>query len=235
MRLTTRARTRGARGVRGDDAADTTTGATSLAERLRRAYVAHALADALPTRRSWALKRALDLAIALPLALLTAPLWLVVALLLWARYRQPPLVTRVCGARGGATCAVPLFRSAPDTQYHIESQDERSMEVWPSASRLDRLPAIWSVVSGRLSLVGPAPWTLTAYDAAPADALARLQVAPGQVRLRAVGRLGCLAATPAEADRLYVTHGSLWMDLEQLAAAALMRRRYFSRDASADE
>lgn len=235
MRLTTRARTRGARGVRGDEAADSTARATSLAARLRRAYVAHALADALPSRRSWALKRALDLAIALPLALLTAPLWLVVALTLWARYRQPPVVTRVCGARGGAPYAVPMFCSAPDAEYHVESHDEIPIEVWPSASRIDRLPAIWSVVSGRLSLVGPAPWALTAYDTAPAEALARLQVAPGHVRLRAVGRLGRLATTAAEADRLYVTHGSLWMDIEQLVAAAFMRRRFFSRGAPPDE
>lgn len=233
MRLNTRARadsTRRVVGMSGDDSADATRQVASLQERLRRAYVAHALADALPRRRNWAMKRALDLAIALPLALITAPLWLLVAVRLRGRYHQRPTITRMCAARGGAAYALAMFRSAPDGEYHEEGQKD----VWPDASRLTRLPALWSVVTGQMSLVGPAPWLLSAYADAPTDALARLQTAPGLLRLRAFGLLNRLATTEAEADKRYVTHGSLWMDLEQLAAAALMRRRIFSQEAPED-
>lgn len=230
MRSNTRTRadsTRRVESMSGGEAADATSQAASLQERLRRAYVAHALADALPRRRRWAVKRALDLTIALPLMLITAPLWLLVALRLRVRYHQRPTVTRVCAARGGVAYAVAMFRSAPDGEYHVEGQND----AWSDASRLTRLPALWSVVIGQMSLVGPAPWLLSAYADAPTEALARLQTAPGLLRLRAVGLLSRLATTEAEADKRYVTHGSLWMDLEQLAAAALMRRRFFSQGA----
>jgi lipopolysaccharide/colanic/teichoic acid biosynthesis glycosyltransferase len=185
--------------------------------------VAHALTDALPRRRSWFLKRALDLGVAIPLSLVTLPISLCMALWLWLRFHHRPTVTRVCTMRGGVAYSVRQFRVMANSDSHDMSQSS----AWLSGAWVTRLPALWSVVCGHMSLVGPAPWPFAAYDAVSTDALARLSVAPGLLRLRSVGRLGRLAVTQADADLRYVTHGSLWMDLEQIAAAALMPGRRF--------
>jgi lipopolysaccharide/colanic/teichoic acid biosynthesis glycosyltransferase len=202
-----------------------------LADRLRRAYVAHALTDALPRRRSWLLKRLLDLGVVIPLALVTLPIFLCMALWLWLRFHHRPTVTRVCAMRGGVAFTVRQFRAVATSDSHLESQPS----AWLSDAWAMRLPALWSVVRGKMSLVGPAPWLFAAYDAVPTDALARLSVAPGMLRLRPVGRLGRLAATQADADLRYVTHGSIWMDLEQIAAAALMPGRRFPASVTPDD
>lgn len=205
----------------------------TLAARMRRAYVAHALAGALPARRRWRLKRALDLAIGLALLVVALPLGLAFALGRLVRFHQWALLSERCAARCGATFILRQFRSA---RSEAPAHDGAGLaDAWRSASRLARLPAVWSVVTGEMSLVGPAPCAIATFNERPIGELARLYVAPGLVRLRPVGRLQRVAATRAEADLRYVTDGSWWMDCEQLAAAALLPRRRFPSPASSAE
>ena len=193
-----------------------------LTARMRRAYVAHALAGLLPQRRHWRLKRALDLALILPLLVGAAPLSLAIALSVWVRFHQRAISARRCATRGDAANTPPACDGAGLT------------DAWLNASRLARLPALWSVVRGEMSLVGPAPCALAQFAERPVGELARLYVAPGVTRLRPVGRLRRLATNQAEADLRYITYGSLWMDCEQLAAAVFMPSRQFpSRTSSA--
>lgn len=212
-----------------------------LVARMRRAYVAHALAGLLPQRRWWWLKRALDLILALPLLIVSLPLSLAFVLSARVRFHQRATITRRCATRGGAAFTLRQFRRAGDASGETSAHDGDGLagaalaDAWLSASRLARLPALWSVVTGEMSLIGPAPCAIAEFSGRPAGELARLYVAPGLARLRPVGRLRRLAATQAEADLRYVTHGSLWMDCEQLAAAALMPSRQFPSLASSAE
>lgn len=194
-----------------------------LSERLTRAYVAHALAGLLPRPRRWLLKRAIECALALILYISAAPVSLVVALSLWIRFHGQPHATRRCVGRGGRVFTLWQLQMAPG----VAPAGEATMrDAWLSASRVAKLPALRCALAGEMSLVGPAPWPVEAAGSWSAHALARLYVAPGILRLRPVGRLR-QAQTLAEADLLYVTGGSLWMDMQQLLAALLLPQRRF--------
>jgi lipopolysaccharide/colanic/teichoic acid biosynthesis glycosyltransferase len=210
-----------------------------LAARMRRAYVTHALAGWLPQRRHWRLKRALDLAVLLPLLVGALPLSLVIALSVWVRFHQRAIITRHCATRGGVVFNLRQFRSFRSAGSAANtppaSDDPGLPDAWLSASRLARLPALWSVARGEMSLVGPAPCAIAQVAERPVGELARLYVVPGVARLRPVGRLRRLAASQAEADLRYVTHGSLWMDCEQLAAAIFTPSHQFPSRASSAE
>jgi lipopolysaccharide/colanic/teichoic acid biosynthesis glycosyltransferase len=207
-----------------------------LAARMRRAYVAHALAGWLPQRRHWRLKRALDIAVLLPLLVGALPLSLVIALSVWVRFHQRAIITQRCATRGGAVFTLRQFRSAGSATNTPTAHDSAGLtDAWLSASRLARLPALWSVARGEMSLVGPAPCAIAQVAERPIGDLARLYVVPGVARLRPIGRLRRLAASQAEADLHYVMHGSLWMDCEQLAAAVFTPSRQFPSRASSAE
>ncbi|HEY7849985.1 MAG TPA: sugar transferase [Ktedonobacterales bacterium] len=232
MRLTRHQQTADAHSV-APDAIDATADGLPLAARLKRAYVSHALAGLLPRQRRWRLKRALDLALTLPLLIVAAPLGLASALSVWVRFHQRAMRTQRCAARGGVAFTLRqlqvVARRAP------AHADPSPTDAWLCESPLARVTALWRVIDGTMSLVGPAPWTIDALAGQPIGALARLYVAPGVTRLRPFGRLRRLATTQAEADLRYITHGSLWMDIEQLIAATLTPRRRFATFATPTE
>jgi lipopolysaccharide/colanic/teichoic acid biosynthesis glycosyltransferase len=191
----------------------------ALAKRMRGAYVPLALAGVLPRRRWRRIKRALDLTLTAPLLVCAAPLLLAVSLAVRVRYHRRAIVALVCATRGGRA-----FRLC---QLGANDPAAQRPDAWLSDGRVSRAPALLSVLGGAMSLVGTAPWCVEAFDGRPASELARLSVQPGLLRLRPVGRLGRLARTQAEAELRYVTAGSLWMDIEQIAGAALAPHRRF--------
>jgi lipopolysaccharide/colanic/teichoic acid biosynthesis glycosyltransferase len=191
----------------------------ALAKRMRGAYVPLALAGVLPRRRWRLIKRALDLTLTAPLLVCAAPLLLAVSLAVRVRYHRRAIVALPCATRGGR-----VFRLR---QLGANDPVAQRPDAWLSDGRVSRAPALLSVLGGAMSLVGPAPWRVEAFDGRPASELARLSVQPGLLRLRPVGRLGRLARTQAEAELRYVTAGSLWMDIEQIVGAALAPHRRF--------
>jgi lipopolysaccharide/colanic/teichoic acid biosynthesis glycosyltransferase len=236
MRVTRHARRRHSLSDMPPDSPPHAAASRSLAASMRRAYVAHALAGLLPQRRHSRLKRALDLALVLPLLVGALPLSLAIVLSVWVRFHQRAIISQRCATRGGAVFILRQFRSAGGAANTSSAHGDAGLGgAWLSASRLARLPALWSVARGEMSLVGPAPCTLAELARRPVGELARLYVAPGVARLRPVGRLRRLATSQAEADLRYVTHGSLWMDFEQLAAAVFMPGRQFPLLASSAE
>ncbi len=193
----------------------------ALAESLSRAYVAHALVGALPRRRARLPKRTLDLLLAPPIYLLTAPLRVTAAVPYWLRARRRATVHMACAGYGGRAFTLRQIDQRPSKRLTAPN-------AWLGASQLAKTPALAHVLSGHMSLVGPAPWTLDA-NSSQWDKLdlARLYVAPGVITLRPFGALRRLATTQAEADLRYITHGSLAIDVQQIwAAAFLPRRRY---------
>lgn len=195
----------------------------ALAERLSRAYVAHALGGALPRRRAWLPKRALDLALALPVYLLTAPLRVTTTIPYWLRARRRATVRLACAGYGGRAFTLRQIDQRPSKRLTAPN-------AWLGASQLAKTPALAHVLSGHMSLVGPAPWTLDAiFSQWDKRDLARLYVAPGVITLRPFGALRRMATTQAEADLRYVTHGSLAIDMQQLWAAAFLPRRRYER------
>lgn len=228
-------------------AADLTADLTArLAARLDAAYVRHALEGLLPRRRNVAslgVKRALDLLLCAPLLAGAWPLLRLWRLSAWLRGARVATITRPCAGRGGAVFAlrqaVPLRRGQSGDEAQATGGDGASggeandaNDAWLAASWLGRAPALANVWAGEMSLVGPAPRLATRALAGPSDDLARLYVAPGLLRLRPVGRLGRVASAADEADLLYVAHGSLWGDLQQVWAAVRWPARHFPTGAN---
>lgn len=202
--------------------ATATTDNGALAERLSRAYVAHALVGALPRRRARLPKRALDLLLAPPIYLFTAPLRLTAALPYWLRARRCVTIQSTCAGYRGRIFTLRQLDQRP-------ASASTPGNAWLGASQLAKSPALAHVLRGSMTLVGPAPWTCDAIETQwDTRDLARLYVAPGIITLRPIGALRRLA-TQAEADLWYVSHGSFATDAQQIWAATFLPRRRFQR------
>ncbi len=102
------------------------------------------------------LKRLEDLAFGIPLFVLTAPLFSVIALLLkWQRPAIPILIKNMTLAQGDGVFTMYKFRSARDALK--AGEHPTGLERFLFRSGLDKLPQLLSVLSGRMSLVGPRP------------------------------------------------------------------------------
>ncbi|MGH2501309.1 MAG: sugar transferase, partial [Ktedonobacterales bacterium] len=155
-----------------------------MAKRMRGAYVPLALAGVLPRQRWRLIKRALDLSLTAPLLVLAAPLLLAVSLAVRVRYHRRAIVRRAIVALACATRGGRVFRL-----HQLGANDPAAQrpDAWLSDGHVSRAPALLSVLGGAMSLVGPAPWRVEAFDGRPASELARLSVQPGLLRLRPVG------------------------------------------------
>jgi len=181
-----------------------------------------------------ATKRLVDVVLATALGLVLAPVAALVALAIWLEDRGPILVREARVGLGGRPFEMLLFRIERQPQWRTtpetQGQAARALtRIGRAAHRLhlDLLPALWNVVRGDLSMIGPRPER-------PADVAARERdvplygkrhlVKPGlaswaQVRFR-------YADTPRdtrlalEYDLYYAKHASLTLDSKILWRAS---------------
>jgi lipopolysaccharide/colanic/teichoic acid biosynthesis glycosyltransferase len=175
--------------------------------------------------------RALDLLIAVPAAVVTAPLvaLLCLAVRLESRgaalYRQTrvgldaepfeiyKLRTMVTGAEFiGAGLA-------------IQQGDDRITRTGRFLRRtsLDELPNLWNVVRGEMSIVGPRPTVPVQVEQYTDRQRGRLAVRPGITGWAQVhGRASLPWPERIELDLWYVGHRTLWLDLRILAMTVAM-------------
>lgn len=152
------------------------------------------------------LKRVLDLALAVPACLITLPLQAAIWIYLKASGVGKPLkVIRGLGF-GGKPMDIPRLAGGPRLL----------------SSHLSRLPSLWLIVSGNMSIIGPRP--LIDGETGPyeswLDVLTTLKpgfIGPwwlsGQGRPRRI-------EDEVEADLHYARHYTIWMDLRILLAVA---------------
>ena len=149
-------------------------------------------------------KRVLDLGVSVPTFVLTLPIQLAIWVYLrFAGVGRPIVAVRCSGSRGQI--------------FHVwQFAGGRRLQ----ASHLNRLPSLWQVVRGQMSLVGPRPAALD--DAGPyhrwRDVLTPLK--PGFIGpwwLSGQGRPTELQAE-IEADLNYARRYSIWLDLRILIA-----------------
>ncbi|HEY6524932.1 MAG TPA: sugar transferase [Solirubrobacteraceae bacterium] len=167
-------------------------------------------------------KRAVDIALALPLVLLTAPLVALLALAVRLESRGDPIYRQTRVGKGGELFEIYKLR----TMVHgaeftgaglaIAAGDARITRLGALLRRysLDELPNLWNVLRGEMSIVGPRPTVKGQVDQYTARQRGRLAVKPGITGWAQInGRASLPWPERIELDLWYVEHRSLALDL----------------------
>ncbi len=181
------------------------------------------------------LKRAIDVAGALVLMVLTSPLYAVIALAVALTSRGPVLFRHERLGRQGRKFACykfrtmvadaeqqlranPRLRAAFEKDYKING-DPRVTRIGKLLRRssLDELPQLWNVLRGDMSLIGPRPIVEPELGRYGLYSRKLLTVMPGLSGLWQVcGRSDTTYAQRIQFDMLYIDHRSTWLDIKLL-------------------
>ena len=185
-------------------------------------------------RSSWALKRAMDVTIALPLLIIVTPLLPLVALLIKLDSRGPVFFSHERVGREGKLFRLYKLRTmVADASEQVDTLREQSAHsAWllldedPRVTRvgrflrtasIDELPQLWNVVRGEMSLVGPRPMPADIHEHIPGWGRRRIDLTPGLTGLwQVLGRTAIPFEEMIKLDYLYVTNWSLWGDVRLL-------------------
>jgi lipopolysaccharide/colanic/teichoic acid biosynthesis glycosyltransferase len=171
-------------------------------------------------------KRALDIAIALPLSILSAPLVALLALAIRLESPGDPIYRQVRVGRDGRIFEIYKLRTMVSgaefsgAGLAIAEGDSRITRLGGLLRRysLDELPNLWNVVRGEMSVVGPRPTLRHQVDHYTARQRGRLVVKPGITGWAQInGRASLPWPERIELDLWYVEHQSLALDLRILA------------------
>jgi lipopolysaccharide/colanic/teichoic acid biosynthesis glycosyltransferase len=177
------------------------------------------------------LKRALDLLIGVPAAVLTAPVIGILALAIRLESPGHPIYTQTRAGKDGARFQIyklrTMVRGAEFTGagLAIQEGDDRITRVGQFLRRysLDELPNLWNVVRGEMSIVGPRPTLPVQVEQYTERQRGRLTVKPGLTGWAQVnGRASLPWTERIELDLWYVEHRTLALDLRIIARTLSM-------------
>ncbi len=190
------------------------------------------------------MKRAVDIALAVPLLVVFAPLMAVVALVIRLVDGQSPIFKQDRVGKGGVLFTIYKFQTmVPDAEkLKLDLTNDLDgpifkMERDPRITKLgavlrktsiDELPQLFNVLRGDMSLVGPRPFVESEVVSAPASFRRREVVTPGMTGAWQVsGRSDADFVQLDELDQWYVDNWSLSQDLGILAKTvpAVLRQK----------
>jgi exopolysaccharide biosynthesis polyprenyl glycosylphosphotransferase len=180
-----------------------------------------------------AVKRSLDIAIALIAVVVLLPVLILVSIAILLESRGPLFFTQERVGQGGKVFTVFKFRSMTrDAERRLDEvrgnnevvdgptfkwrADTRTTRVGRFLRRtsLDELPQLFNVLLGDMSLVGPRPPLETEVVMYESWQLERLAVRPGMTGLWQVsGRSDLSFSEMVELDLRYVRSWSVWLDI----------------------
>ena len=177
------------------------------------------------------IQRALDLMIAGPVAIVTAPAIALLALAIRLESPGHPIYTQTRVGRDGELFEIyklrTMVRGAEFTGagLAIQEGDDRITRIgtWLRRYSLDELPNLWNVLRGEMSIVGPRPTLAVQVEQYTERQRGRLAVKPGITGWAQVnGRASLPWPERIELDIWYVEHRSLRLDLQILARTVRM-------------
>jgi lipopolysaccharide/colanic/teichoic acid biosynthesis glycosyltransferase len=168
------------------------------------------------------LKRCIDLAITIPLAVLALPLILIVACLILVTMGRPVFFVQ---ERPGFKCKpfrLVKFRSmktarAGTVAHHTDAQRLTTLGRVIRRTSLDEIPELWNILRGDMSLVGPRPLLMEYVPYFTDRERARFGVRPGLTGWAQVnGRNHATWDQRLNDDVWYVENWSHWLDIRIL-------------------
>ncbi len=177
----------------------------------------------MAVRRSYP-KRLMDIAIAAPVLVVTAPLMLVTAVGVRLTMGGPVLFRQRRPGLGAEPFELLKFRSMlpldPEREWENENDESYRMTRFGDFIRrtsLDELPSLFNVLRGDLSLVGPRPLQMGYLEHYSAHQARRHEVRPGLTGLAQVsGRNALSWQERFDLDVEYVDTRSLLLDIKIL-------------------
>jgi lipopolysaccharide/colanic/teichoic acid biosynthesis glycosyltransferase len=173
-------------------------------------------------------KRTIDIAVTLVLAIVTLPLWIVIAMAIWLDDRGPILHRQSRLGLGGVPFAMWKFRSMRVSPEQSDSERVTRVGSVLRRYRIDELPQLLNVIAGDMSLVGPRPErpeiAERILEEVP-DFDLRCIIRPGMAGLAQIlVEYDSRPAVKLRYDLTYMCSWSLWLDVRLLlrsVAAAL--------------
>ncbi|CDX55540.1 Glycosyltransferase [Mesorhizobium plurifarium] len=168
-------------------------------------------------------KRALDLAVAVPMLALTSPVLLVAMLAIRTTSAGPAIFSQIRVGQGGALFACrklrTMYRATPSLPTHeAPAGSVTAVGKVLRATKIDELPQLWNVIKGEMSLVGPRPCLPTQTELIERrKELGVLAALPGITGLAQIK--GIDMSDPrlcAETDAVYIKAASIGLDLKIL-------------------
>jgi sugar transferase EpsL len=195
----------------------------------------------MPARRGLAVKRAIDLIVALVAFVLMAPILIATALAVRIGLGRPVLFRQMRPGLGGRPFALLKFRTmteARDAAGRPLPDDRRLTPLGQLLRRtsLDELPELINVLKGDMSLVGPRPLLMDYLPHYTPEQARRHEVRPGLTGWAAVnGRNATSWEQRLAQDVWYVDHRSFALDCRILlrTVAKVIRQEGISQDGHA--
>ena len=174
-------------------------------------------------------RRALDLLIAIPACIISAPLIAVIAVLIRLESKGPAIYRQTRSGLHGQTFEICKLRTMVEgaefkgAGLAVSARDSRITKVGAVLRRtsLDELPNLWNVLRGEMAIVGPRPTVPSQVELYTPHQRRRLDVLPGLTGwVQVNGRTSLPWSQRIEMDIWYVEHRNLRLDLKIIVQTA---------------
>ena len=163
-------------------------------------------------------KRAFDLAVTVPVFVLTLPIQAATALAIRVRLGSPVFFRQARPGLHAEPFVMVKFRTMLNTDPALgpvaDASRMTSLGQWLRATSLDELPTLWNILRGDMSLVGPRPLLMSYLERYSPEQARRHEVRPGMTGLAQVsGRNALSWEDKFRLDVDYVDHHTFKGDL----------------------
>lgn len=170
------------------------------------------------------LKRCLDIVVAAPALIISAPLQVAIAIAVRQQLGSPVIFRQQRPGLHGKPFTLLKFRSMRNPRYPNEPDSERMTRLGTvlRSTSLDELPSLLNVLRGDMSIVGPRPLLMEYLELYTPEQRRRHEVRPGITGLAQVsGRNATSWEDRFRYDVDYVQHRSISLDLTILGRTLL--------------